>query len=427
VGTMLSRVAVKKAAFLGSLYLAQTVPKGYLKFLPVLMAERGESMLTISSVALFSMGDWLKPIFGAMLDLQQVQSLRSRKAIIVVIQVAVIAVFAASLSMEQPELVQLAALFSLCSLLTSIHDTAVDGLAVQLLNTDEQAIGGFGQYAGYKAGSLLTGGILPSIVGTNHRWLCVGVMIPMLVVLLMTVQLDLSQMQSKPTSRRLKRGLRSTNMSADSQAKAAPQESSLFQIAQRYLTSAHGLQTLLLLFMYKFADHGLDFIWSPMLVQASFNRKTIVQTQFVLGTVAAMLGALYGSAVCKSVSSASKALAYCAVLRIVPNLMQLWFAHTANRASSLHVGFVATHAVLENIAGSAVTGAMFALLLEKSDPSQPATSYAVLNTIALVGMSVGEVVLSQLSHYYGFRLSCMVGVAINVLFPVLALSLATEK
>jgi hypothetical protein len=257
---MLSRVAVKKAAFLGSLYLAQTVPKGYLKFLPVLMAERGESMLTISSVALFSMGDWLKPIFGAMLDLQQVQSLRSRKAIIVVIQVAVIAVFAASLSMEQPELVQLAALFSLCSLLTSIHDTAVDGLAVQLLNTDEQAIGGFGQYAGYKAGSLLTGGILPSIVGTNHRWLCVGVMIPMLVVLLMTVQLDLSQMQSKPTSRRLKRGLRITNMSADSQAKAAPQESSLLQIAQRYLTSAHGLQTLLLLFMYKFADHGLDFI-----------------------------------------------------------------------------------------------------------------------------------------------------------------------
>jgi hypothetical protein len=79
--------------------------------------------------------------------------------------------------------------------------------------------------------------------------------------------------------------------------------------------------------------------------------------------------------------------------------------------------------VLENIAGSAVTGAMFALLLEKSDPLQPATSYALLNTIALIGMSIGEFSLSQLSHYYGFRIACAVGVIVNVLFPVLALSL----
>ena len=106
-------------------------------------------------------------------------------------------VFGVSLLMEQPQLVQLAALFSFCSLLTSLHDTAVDGMAVQLLNNDEQAVGGFGQYAGYKLGSLLTGGILPSIVGTNHRVLCVGVMLPMLVILLTTLRFDLSQMEDK--------------------------------------------------------------------------------------------------------------------------------------------------------------------------------------------------------------------------------------
>jgi hypothetical protein len=414
-------VSAKKAALLGSLYLAQTVPKGYLKFLPVLMAEKGESMLVISSVALFSIGDWLKPLFGAMIDMKRVSSLLRRKLIIVSIQLAVILVFGLSYFMEKPQLVHLAALFSLCSFLTSMHDTAVDGLAVQLLNEDEQAVGGFGQYAGYKLGSLLTGGILPSIVGTNHRMMCIGVMVPMLIVLLFTLQFDLSQMQDRSAAT-----MKPTQTGENASTAERPDtRSSLTALLKSYFTTFSGLQTVLMLLAYKFADHGLDFIWSPMLVHANFNRKTIVQTQFVLGTVAAMAGAMYGSAVCKAVGSASKALAYCAILRIVPNLMQLWFAH--NKASPSHIGFIATHAVLENIAGSAVTGAMFALLLEKSDPLQPATSYAVLNTIALVGMSIGEFSLSQLSHYYGFRAACAVGVVVNVLFPVLALSLPSAS
>ena len=188
----MSLVSIKKAALLGSLYLAQTVPKGYLKFLPVLMAERGESMLVISSVALFSMGDWVKPVFGMLVDTKRMSSMQQRKRVIIVIQLMIIATFGLSLLVETPELIQLAALFSFCSFLTSMHDTAVDGLAVQLLDQSEQAVGGFGQYAGYKLGSLLTGGILPSIVGSNHRLLCIGVMVPMFIVLIFTLTYDVS-------------------------------------------------------------------------------------------------------------------------------------------------------------------------------------------------------------------------------------------
>eukprot|EP01032_Pedospumella_encystans_P018963 gene18963-21573_t len=369
-------VSIKKATFLGSLYLTQTVPKGYLKFLPVLMAERGESMFLISAVALFSVGDWLKPLFGAFIDMNKVSSPRARKGIILMIQSAMIATFILAMYFEKPQLIQLAALFSFCSLLTSVHDTAVDGLAVQILGEDEQAIGGFGQYAGYKLGSLITGGILPALVGTNHRMLCIGVVVPMLIVLLFTSHIP-------------------------------------------HLTE------VLMLFAYKFADHGLDFIWSPMLVHANIKRKTIVQTQFMLGTAAAIAGACYGSYVCKSVGNAPKALAYCSILRIIPNLMQLWFAYA--RPVEHAIPFVAAHAVLENTAGSAVTGAMFAVLLQKSDPMQPATSYAVMNTIALIGMTVGEFCLAQLSHFYGFRAACIVGVLINALYPLVSLLLLKEE
>lgn len=396
--------SVKKTTFLGSLYLTQTIPKGYLKFLPVLMAERGDSLLLISLVALFSVGDWLKPLFGALLDTKHMSSMKTRKLVAVAIQSLIIVTFALSLLMEKPQLIHLAALFSFCSLLTSMHDTAVDGIAVQLLGKDEQAIGGFGQYAGYKLGSLLTGGILPAIVGTNHQILCIGIIIPMIVVVLFTLSFDMSKLGSTVV---------------DKEASDATKPTNYLGMLRKYFCTMPGLRTVLMLFAYKFADHGLDFIWFPMLVQANISRKTIVQTQFVLGTLAAIVGAMYGTFVCKMVGSATKALAFCAVLRILPNLMQLWFVY--NKSSQNMMSFISVHAVLENIAGSAVTGAMFALLLEKSDRDQPATSYAIMNTIALVGMTAGEFVLSQCSHFYGFKAACALGVLINILFPVLAL------
>lgn len=425
-------VSIKKATFLGSLYLTQTVPKGYLKFLPVLMAERGESMLLISAVALFSVGDWLKPLFGALIDMNKVSSPRARKGIILMIQCAMIATFVLAMYFEKPQLIQLAALFSFCSLLTSVHDTAVDGLAVQILGEDEQALGGFGQYAGYKLGSLITGGILPALVGTNHRLLCIGVVVPMLIVLFFTSQYDVSD-QSTPTGRitemkKVQKSEPKTQIKPDPKTPINPLDPPTIgklSMIQTYIRSIPHLTEVIMLFVYKFADHGLDFIWSPMLVHANIKRKTIVQTQFMLGTGAAIAGACYGSYVCKVVGNAPKALAYCSILRIIPNVMQLWFAYA--RPTHHVIPFVAAHAVLENIAGSAVTGAMFAVLLQKSDPAQPATSYAVMNTIALIGMTVGEFCLAQMSHFYGFRAACMVGVLINLFYPFVSLLLLKEE
>jgi len=308
----------------------------------------------------------------------------------------------------------------------------VDGLAVQILGKDEQAIGGFGQYAGYKLGSLITGGVLPALVGTNHRLLCMGVVVPMVIVFLFTALYDLSgtaennaaedpmpEIPAKPT---IKTKKVTAKPSKNSINPLQPPVLDNWSMVQTYLKSVPNLQEVLMLFAYKFADHGLDFIWSPMLVHASIKRKTIVQTQFVLGTGAAIAGACYGSYVCKMVGNAPKALAYCSLLRIIPNLMQLWFAYA--RPSTHAVSFIAAHAVLENIAGSAVTGAMFAVLLQKSDPLHPATSYAVMNTIALIGMTVGEFCLAQVSHFYGFKYACVLGVVINALYPVVSLILS---
>eukprot|EP01032_Pedospumella_encystans_P024485 gene24485-27693_t len=408
----MASASVRKAVFLGSLYLTQTIPNGYLKFLPVLMAERGDSMMLISTVALFSIGEFLKPLFGAFIDMNKVASPRARKGLIVIIQLSMMATFLLAMCFEKPELIQLAALFSFCSLLTAAHDTATDGLAVQILKEDEQALGGFGQYAGSKLGALIAGGITPMLVDTNHRLLCAGVLLPMIVVLWCTIQYDLSDFDSPITC-------------IVPEAAPVNNQNFVLQSLAKCLHSIPPWREAIVYFSFKFADHGLDFLMSPMLVQAHISRATIVQTQLLLSIGAAVLGACVGSYICNYIKSAPKALAMCSALRLVPNLMQLWLAYAP--VSSYSISFIAAHAVLENITGSAATGAAFVVLLQQSDPANPACSYAVLNTIAVIGSMVGQFSFGQLSHFGGFRVACVVGVLLNAIFPILSLAFLAQK
>ena len=126
-------------------------------------------------VALFSFSDMLKPLYGILFDSKRFSSLQARKRVIVAIQCILISIFALSMTVEFPNRRHLAALFAMSNVLTSLHDTAVDGLAVHFLKPTEQPFGAFGQYAGYKAGTLFMGGILPAYVGTNHKILCKGI------------------------------------------------------------------------------------------------------------------------------------------------------------------------------------------------------------------------------------------------------------
>eukprot|EP01032_Pedospumella_encystans_P018962 gene18962-21572_t len=384
--------SVRKAVLLGSLYLTQTIPNGYLKFLPVLMAERGDSMMLISTVALFSVGEFLKPLFGAFIDMNKAASPRARKGLIVIIQSLMIATFLLAMCFEKPELMQLAALFSFCSLLTAAHDTATDGLAVQILEEGEQALGGFGQYAGSKLGALIAGGIIPMLV----------------------VQYQLPDFHPPAVA-----------VAGAPKATPANNQHFVLQSLTKCLHSIPAWREALVYFTFKFADHGLDFLMSPMLVQAHISRATIVQTQFLLSIGAAVLGACVGSYICNYIKSAPKALAICSALRLVPNVMQLWLAYAP--ISSYSISFIAAHAVLENVAGSATTGAAFVVLLQQSDPANPACSYAVLNTIAVIGSMVGQFSFGQLSHFGGFRTACVVGVLLNAIFPILSLTFLAPK
>lgn len=408
---LINASALKKGLLFSSLYLTQTVPKGYLKFLPILMAEKGDSMKSISFIALLSFSDSFKPLYGVIFDSKLFNSNSARKNVILGIQLLIISIFLSSMTIEFPKSEHLASLFALSNILTSIHDTAVDGLAVNFLKPSEHSFGAFGQYAGYKLGTLLVGGIIPALVGTDHKTLCKGIVGIMIIVFVFTASYNMSDNKSSSTNN----NEFGSTLSASKYNPGYKQEISHVQFIRDFLFSYSGMSLVFTLLLYKAADHGLDFIWGPMLVHSKISRKDIVKTQFVLGTIAAIVGALGGTAFSSIIGDKTSALGILSLLRLIPGLMQFMYA-TNGKCHT--ISYIATHAILENMIGSAVTCVMFSYLLQCSDKRYPATSYAFMNAVALMGMNIGEYSFSQMSHYFSFPIAISVGIGLNLMFPI---------
>lgn len=402
----LSDVGISKAFLLGALYLCQNAPKGYLKYLPIILRDKKSSLKDISSIALFSIPEILKPVISVIFDLKRWSSPNARKKAIIIVQVALIVLFSIFTSLEEPTMSMLAVLFTTTNFLVSVHDAAVDGLAVQILSPSEQAVGAFGQYAGNKFGALLTNGLLPVIFGQDHRTFCVCINAIVISVMVFTASYNISKHsvyhETDPTSSPF---IPTTNFSS---------------LIQRYMLSPSGISLVLVLLLYKFAEHGLDFLWTVMLVDEGIDRKAIIGTQFFLGTVAAIFGAAVGSWVTASCRTPALSLTLCAVMRLVPEMMQLIFSLTR---SCRGFTFVVIHSLLENVAGSAVTASMFSFLLTRSDHQYSSSTYAYMNTITMVGMRAGEWFAARYGHNSGYTSACLLGLLLNIIFPVLVYAL----
>jgi hypothetical protein len=72
---------------------------------------------------------------------------------------------------------------------------------------------------------------------------------------------------------------------------------------------------------------------------------------------------------------------------------------------------------VENVAGSALTSAMFSFLLANSDSQFPATSYAFMNSVALLGMQVGKYLTGFTVVYKSF---CLKALLSNCAFTIFA-------
>lgn len=397
---------MSKPVLLGLLYLCQTAPKGYLAFLPILLRHQKASLKQIAALSLCTLPELLKPLFALLLDQPALRSVHHKQKVIIGLELVLIACYTRFAFIDSPSLTSLTVIFAMTSLVVAVHDTAVDGLAVQLLAPADHAMGGFGQYFGYKLGSLLTGGVLPALLGDSHRTFCLAIVLVMSSVTLLVSSTKLDSMSLTSYDDR-KESRRTGSVS-------------LQQLLRRY-----GLLLPVCLLTYKLFEHALDYLWTSILVDLHIDRKVIVQTQLLYGSLAALLGAWAGQQITSSLQrrgvNAMGAVALCGVGRLLAEGLQVMFVYCTQHAAHAQGwgSFLTLHALLENACGSALTSAMFSALLALSDLLMPALSYAYLNTIVLLGMQMGRYLTSFAAEgsYLTFCAACWV---MNLLFVLLA-------
>lgn len=394
----------EKAILLAALYLCQNAPKGYLAFLPILMREKNESLKNIARLALLTYPELLKPVFAMFMDSKMFASAEARKKTILLMQFFLISMFVAFSFRESPTKNQLFYLITATSFLTAILDTAVDGLAVIILTPQQQSLGGFGQYFGYRFGGLLTGGLLPYLFGTDNFSFCVSTVVVMSVVSLLTLSSNVAVMSQD-------------NPQPDVTTRE-PFLDAFPRLLRKYLFSRTGINITLICILYKLGEFAMDFVWSSMLVDRGIDRKSIIKTQFLIGNLAAIGGAVVGSRVTNHLRvkgySSVAAVSVCSIFRLFSEILQIMFAYSSHPLFSTST-FVATHAIVENVAGSALTASMFNFLLAYSDEEFPATSYAYLNSLALLGMSLGNYLTGYATDYTKF---CILAFTANIVFTV---------
>ncbi|MCA9568174.1 MAG: MFS transporter, partial [Myxococcales bacterium] len=160
-----------KLVLLGSLYLSQGLPFGFMtQTVPVLLRAEGASLTTIGDTSIL-MAPWLlKVLWAPLVDGWGSERFGRRRSWIVPLQ-GLTVLLLAGLALAPPTdvvSVLLAATF-VTALLASTQDIATDGLAVSLLSERERGLGNGVQVAAYRQGMVIGGGAL-LVVFARSGW-----------------------------------------------------------------------------------------------------------------------------------------------------------------------------------------------------------------------------------------------------------------
>ena len=167
-----------------TLYLAQGLPIGLFLFaIPAWLAESGASVAQIGSFSFITTLPWtLKFINGFFLDRFVYLPMGRRRAwLMAVLPAMVIFLVVLALIDPQPTEIKLLAWLSFSiMLITTFQDTAIDGMAADLVPAPERATAnGFmfgGQLLGIAIGSALTGYMITNVSFEMAMWLLAGIM-----------------------------------------------------------------------------------------------------------------------------------------------------------------------------------------------------------------------------------------------------------
>jgi MFS transporter, PAT family, beta-lactamase induction signal transducer AmpG len=346
------------------------------------LAEIGVSLTTIGLFGLVRTSYSLKFLWSPLIDRLPIPLLTARlgrrRSWALTIQLLLMAaILALGLTDPRvdPALTALAAI--VVAFLSASQDIVIDAYRIELLRPEEQGAGAAATQWGYRFGMLASGAgaLYAASFGGWHFAYCVMAML--MGVGMVTVWLTpepggvyAPEALPGPTAAERTRAWLS-------RAVAAP---FLDLFARNGASQLVAIGVFIVL--YKFGDALAGSMSNPLYVALGFTKVEVATISKVYGVIATLLGVALGGVFVARIG-VFRALLICGGMQALSNLMyavQVWAGHD--------VGMLALTIAAENVTGGMASAAFVAYLSLLCSRDFTATQYALLSSLATVGLNV---------------------------------------
>jgi RhtX/FptX family siderophore transporter len=354
-----------KMVLLGSLYLSQGLPFGFLtQAVPVLLRQEGVSLTRIGDTSLLMLPWLLKFLWAPTVDHRWSARVGRRRSWILPLQgLTILTLGALAFANPAHAIPLLLAATFVTALLASTQDIATDGLAVSVLSDAERGLGNGIQVAGYRLGMVFGGGVLLVVfarVGWSASFLGMAGLLALatLPVLGWREPAEVEPLDTAETST----------------------VGTLRSVAAR----PGMLGWLALLVAYKLGEQLGGAVTKPMLVDLDLDLEAIGW----LGTAdsgSSLLGALFGGWLVGRIGRRTALVSF--------GLLQATGVAAWALPALGWVGLagIAGVKVYDGFVGSMATVALFTAMMDASRPDAGGTDYTVQASVVLVASFLGAV------------------------------------
>jgi len=378
-----------RIALLFSLYLSQGIPFGYqATALPVYLRQNGISLSLIGFSTILAAPWFLKVFWAPAVDTFWNRKIGRRRSWIIPLQALLfISIISASFTSTMGIIFLVINIF-IMNLVSATQDIAVDGLAVDILGEHELGYGNAAQVVGYKAGMIISGGL---VVWLSRFFPWERLFIVMAVISVIPLILIIFYNEAEYAKDFAKRIT----------------ISDLVNILKKSILKSSFRWLIFFIAVYKFGEIMIDVMYKPFLIDSGIKPSDIGLWVGTYGMAASIAGSAVGGFLASRFSVYRSLLAAC-ILRLFPLIYVTTL--TFITPEPFHV---ITSTLLEHFFGGLLTTTLFAFMMFNVDKSIGATHYTLLASIEVIGKTPGALFSGFFTEMSGYPACFLTGTIIS--------------
>ncbi|MBA4110450.1 MAG: MFS transporter [Leptothrix sp. (in: Bacteria)] len=378
---LVQNTRAQQLTLLTGLYAAQGLPFGFFTLaLPVLLREAGWSLTAISFLQFLALPWALKFMWAPVLDHHG-----TRRGWLLGLQCAACAtaLLLSQLNLQLGSIALFTAVFAF-NLIAATQDVVTDGLAVRLLNAKERGLANAIQVGAYRLGMILGGGLLLWVFARSNwsvMFLCMAAMLAITVVPVLTLREPPppAEHHTRPGGWRL-------------------------AIAWVHRALRPGMAAIAgLIFCYRFGDQMVSSLIVPFLSDQGLGKETIAGMKGAVGSATSLLGAVIGGWLTFRVGR-RQALLFSGLAQA---LGFGFYIAAAMGVGGVELLWAAT--IVEGLVGTMASVALFALMMDASDPLHAGTDYTLLASVVVLVSSLGGIAGGLAGDLLGYAPAFAIG------------------